>query len=250
MASQFNLLEMVDPDVTPEHGVTRYEYDPTQGPACAIAAGAGTIWRNYLVPVGDGIGQTADRQLDGLADLGVSLAHALGMGTTPLWQMRNGYALPDADGLARISAHLSSLTESERDALRGRLRLGLHRDVGVTHPEALPDARVTQIYCSALPVAYSTIPDRQWAGFASLVLEAAYEATLLAGLLNAARGASRRVFLTRLGGGAFGNDATWIDSAIIRALRLCEHQGPDVFLVSGPGSSTAARAVEAAWRTR
>ena len=39
VASQFNLLEMTSPRVTPEDGVTRYRNDPTQGPACAIAAG-------------------------------------------------------------------------------------------------------------------------------------------------------------------------------------------------------------------
>ena len=44
VASQFNLLEMASPDITPEHGVTRYQFDPTQGPACAIAAGAATIY--------------------------------------------------------------------------------------------------------------------------------------------------------------------------------------------------------------
>ena len=48
VASQFNLLEMVSPDVAPEDGVTRYQSDPTQGPACAIAAGAATIYRNYF----------------------------------------------------------------------------------------------------------------------------------------------------------------------------------------------------------
>ena len=53
VASQFNLLEMVSPDITPEQGVTRYQSDPTQGPACAIAAGAATIFRNYFVPIGD-----------------------------------------------------------------------------------------------------------------------------------------------------------------------------------------------------
>ena len=47
VASQFNLLEMVGPDVTPEDGVSGYVYDSTQGPACAMAAGAGTIYRNY-----------------------------------------------------------------------------------------------------------------------------------------------------------------------------------------------------------
>src|SRR5262249_25376773 len=34
VASQFNLLEMTSPSVTPEQGVTRYQHDRTQGPAC------------------------------------------------------------------------------------------------------------------------------------------------------------------------------------------------------------------------
>ena len=42
VASQFNLLEMASPSVTPECGVGIYEHDRTQGPTCAIAAGAGT----------------------------------------------------------------------------------------------------------------------------------------------------------------------------------------------------------------
>ena len=54
VASQFNLLEMVSPTVTPEDGVTRYQHDRTQGPACAISAGAATIYRNYFAPVGGG----------------------------------------------------------------------------------------------------------------------------------------------------------------------------------------------------
>ena len=77
MASQFNLLEMVSPTVTPEHGVTRYQHDRTQGPACAIAAGAATIYRNYFAPVGGGYGQTTERQFDGLADLGEALSRRL-----------------------------------------------------------------------------------------------------------------------------------------------------------------------------
>ena len=192
VASQFNLLEMTGPQRTPEHGVTDYLHDPTQGPACAIACGGGTIWRNYLAPVGDRIGQTADRQLDGLAGLGAALTLDMGMEAGSLWRMRNGYALPDRGTLARIEAHLAGLDEAGRDRLRGLLRVGLHRDVGVTEPGAVPDTQVTQVYCSALPVAYSGIPAAEWAGFASLILEAAYEATVLSAVLNAARGGSRR----------------------------------------------------------
>ena len=68
VASQFNLLEMVSPSMTPEHGVGIYENDRTQGPACAVAAGAGTIYRNYFASVNGEIGQSAGNQLDCLAD--------------------------------------------------------------------------------------------------------------------------------------------------------------------------------------
>ena len=71
VASQFNLLEMTAPSITPEHGVTRYQFDRTQGPACAIAAGAATIYRNYFA-------QTPERQLDALAAVGAALAAGLG----------------------------------------------------------------------------------------------------------------------------------------------------------------------------
>ena len=50
VASQFNLLEMTGPGVTPEDGVTRYALDHTLGPACAMAAGAATIYRTTLSP--------------------------------------------------------------------------------------------------------------------------------------------------------------------------------------------------------
>src|ERR1700730_11648172 len=77
VASQFNLLEMTGPEVSPEDGVTRYQHDRTQGPACAIAAGAATIYRNYFAPVGGGYGQTAKRQFDGSTDLGEALGALL-----------------------------------------------------------------------------------------------------------------------------------------------------------------------------
>lgn len=214
VASQFNLLEMIGPRVSPEAGVTGYAHDWTQGPACAMAAGAGTIYRNYRVPLPGGVGQTAERQINTLADLGAALGHA----EAPLWEYRNGYVLCSCDGLARIGSRLAAADATERERLRGLLRIGLHWEVEVTDAETAPGPRVTQAYCSAMPVAYGDPPASVWEPIARLVLEAAYEATLLAGILNARRGLSNRVLLTRLGGGAFGNDPTWIDDAINRAL--------------------------------
>ncbi len=244
VASQFNMLEMVGPHVTPEDGVAGYVHDRTQGPACAMAAGAGTIYRNYLVPFDGEIGQTAERQLDGLADLGDALAQRLGTERAALWTMRNGYALPTRTGLAAIAGHLSGAGEATLNDLRGRLRLGLHTDVEVTDGP-VPRPLVSQIFCSALPVAYTRLAAEAWAPFARLVLEAAYEATLRAGLLNAARGASNRVLLTRLGGGAFGNADDWIDAAMLRALHLMDDRDLDVAIVSyGPPASGLRRFVD------
>ncbi len=232
VASQFNLLEMSSPDITPEHGVTRYEDDHTQGPACAIAAGAATIYRNYFVPVGDGEGQTATRQLDALAEIGVALSTALERPVSDLWRMQNGYAFATQTGLDAIARHLAALPADQVDSLRGALRIGIHRDVEVIDATGPDRPLVSQAFCSALPVAYSDIPAAQWEALAILVLEAAYEATLWAGVLNGLRGGSNRVFLTLLGGGAFGNRAAWIHAALRRGLELMVPFDLDVRLVS------------------
>jgi hypothetical protein len=232
VASQFNLLEMVSPDVSPEQGVTRYQNDHTQGPACAIAAGAATIYRNYFAPVNGAYGQTSKRQFDGLADLGCALAAALQRPLDALWQMKNGYALCTRNGLSSIAQYLCSLQPDELDILRGKLCVGVHRDVEVTDAEGQQRPIVSQALCSALPVAYTNVPAVHWEVFASLVLEAAYEATMFAAVLNAKRGASNVVLLTQLGGGAFGNHVDWIQAATRRSLEKVREFDLDVRLVS------------------
>ena len=107
VASQFNLLEMVDPEVTPERGIGIYEDDHTQGPACAMAAGAGTIYRAYFAPVNGRIGQSSGNQIDCLADIG----EALGNTGQRLWEMKNGYALATREGLVEISERLAASSE-------------------------------------------------------------------------------------------------------------------------------------------
>lgn len=235
VASQFNLLEMASPRYTPEHGVGVYERDHTQGPACAIAAGAATIYRNYFAPVNGIPGQTRQRQLDGLEHLGWELARRLQTTVDQLWTMENGYALCTDAGLAKVRALLLRIGEDERDALRGLLRIGVHSRVEVTDAPSGAAQFVTQAFCSALPVAYGDAFDIYWEAFAILVLEAAYEATMLAAVLNGRQGGSRTVLLTRLGGGAFGNEPDWIDAAMQRALRLARDFDLNVILVNhGP----------------
>ncbi|QDC09755.1 hypothetical protein FHY55_11075 [Oceanicola sp. D3] len=214
VASQFNLLEMVGPDVSPADGITRYQWDRTQGPACAMACAAGTIWRNYFVEHGGHVGQ-CERQIDCLEPLGRALGNEYGA----LWEMRNGYALPHPGGLEAVEERL----RGQFDAFRGRLQVGLQRDTEVTLEGGGHD--VHQVYCSALPVAYGGAG--AWQLFARLVLEEAYEITLgLAARLEVP------VFLTLLGGGAFGNETWWITEAMRRAFALYGNAGLNVTVVS------------------
>jgi hypothetical protein len=171
--------------------------------------------------------------------MGETLARATGLPLTSLWEMQNGYALCTKSGLRAISKHVEALAPDQRDALAGTLCVGLHQDVEVTDAKGPDRQIVSQIFCSALPVRYSDVPANEWKTFASLVLQAAYEATLWAGVVNAQRGASNIVLLTRLGGGAFGNDDEWIDSALRRAFSIVADFGLDVKIVSLGNPSTA-----------
>ncbi|CAK0796567.1 unnamed protein product [Prorocentrum cordatum] len=105
VASQLNCLEFVHSDVTPEEGITGYVQDRTQGPCCAIACGAGTLYRNYFAPItsakGNVIrtGQVAARQIECLRDL----AAALGNKRHGYLRVKNGYTLATDDGRRRTN---------------------------------------------------------------------------------------------------------------------------------------------------
>ena len=155
--------------------------------------------------------------------------------------MRNGYALCSRAGLDAIAHFLDKAGPEAADALRARLAIGVQSDVEATEAETEPRPLVSQAFCSALPVAYTGIAQAHWRPFATLVLEAAYEATMLAAVLNNGRGASDKVLLTQLGGGAFGNDESWILSAMRRALEAVSGCDLDVTIVSYAAPSSALR---------
>lgn len=238
VASQFNLLEMVSPRVSPEDGVTRYAYDHTQGPACAIAAGAATVYRNYFAMVDGKEGQDTGRQIDCLRDV----HEALSPDGQPLWAIRNGYALPTASTLTHFNRRFTELDEDRRDALRGALRIGIHRDVEVTRSGSRH--LVSQAFCSALPLSYSSTGSPEWTSFARLILEAAYESSLLAAVGNADHNPGAPVYLTQLGGGAFGNRTAWIVAAMERAFHLLAYSALDVRIVHYSGVSERFRDLE------
>jgi hypothetical protein len=238
-ASQFNCLEFPSPDITPECGITGYAFDNTQGPACAVACASGTIYRNYFAvpktnPVGV-VGQTCDSQinnLDDLEDILINSQHGF-------WSVKNGYTFSDSYALQRLEFELDHWRAIGKfDQLVDSVKVGLHANVGVDFvsrfKEASIPATVTQVYCSALSCAYSDVDNSEWAPLAQLVLDASYEATVWAAVLNrqnVATAGSRNLFLTMLGGGVFGNDKAWIGSAIGRAIAKASIRHADINIV-------------------
>ena len=103
-ASQFNCLEMVGPGVSPRRGIAIYVDDPTQGPKCALACPAGTVYRNYLC--GKHFAGQGDVQIDCLADVG----SVVGNTNECIWKMQNGYCLPTTPAAMRELNQASSPT--------------------------------------------------------------------------------------------------------------------------------------------
>jgi len=225
-ASQFNLLEMVGPQISPEKGVGIYEYDKTQGPACAIACGAGTIYRNYFVDLHGQKGQTENSQIDCLEELGFYFGNI----NDNLWEMRNGYALVTRTGLSIIDQKIKSLSAGQYDLVKGKLKVGIQKNTQVTI--SYDGLLVTQVYCSALPIAYSSIDYIKWESFARLILEATYEATFHVALQNFHQTGNKILYLTLVGGNAFGNPSAWIFDAIRKSLDKFSTVPLDVRMVS------------------
>ena len=65
-----------------------------------------------------------------------------------------------------------------------------------------------------------------------MILEAAYEATFYIALKNYELTNNNKLFLTLIGGGAFGNDEEWIFSAIEKSVKKFKHTPLDVKIVS------------------
>jgi hypothetical protein len=230
-ASQFNLLEMVSPSITPEQGIDKYELDYTQGPACAIACGAGTIYRNYFLNIGNQIGQNSNNQIDCLELIGDELNNE----ELNLWTMKNGYALINQESLLYLNKYLSNLNETQLEMLKNKLKVGIQWNTEVTIDSK--KQLVSQIYCSALPVAYSSIESFYWEIFARIILEATYEATFYAGIINYQKNGSNKIYLTLVGGGAFGNEEYWIIETIEKVINKFQKCPLDIRIVSYKNSN-------------
>eukprot|EP00045_Choanoeca_perplexa_P003051 m.28434 g.28434 ORF g.28434 m.28434 type:complete len:365 (-) comp11837_c0_seq1:55-1149(-) len=230
-ASQFNCLEFSHPKAVPEEGVTQYAYDFTQGPACSIACGPGTVYRNYFASVGTQQGQTRDAQLNNLD----AALEALGNADRQYFAVTNGYTHATNASLERFNTDHPS--QDEVDECMRALKIGVQADTQVTFTEREvvlddPGQLVSQCYCSAISCGYTYGSTDAWKTVALAVQRCTYEATLWSALKNARDHAweegSGTVLLTKVGGGVFRNKMGWIADAIGRACVILRNSGLDV----------------------
>lgn len=225
VASLYNCLQMQEPGDSPEDGVTCYAETTTQGSVCAIACPAATVFRNYFLNgVGQGRGQ---QQIDLLTHVG----DLVGNRKEGYWVVRNGFMMPRPGGkLIDLGERLAS-DQILADDVASRVRVGVHWDTQVLLDDI--SHNVCQVCCSAPAVAFSKIVKAQhWAPFAISLLTGAYDATLAAGAILAARRRQRvKVFLTAIGAGALGNRPSWIYQAVDRVLEAYKSAPLDVYLI-------------------
>ena len=213
VASQLNCLEMIDPSKTREDGISIYEYDKTQGPACVMCAPAGLVYRNYL--------------LEKLPDTSAEFKRFLNERSHNIagsWRVENGYFIIDTvEQLIEINNLLKTSRMIRREA-RGSIACGSHTGQGVCIDGENLNKRVNHVYCSGLPISYHNpqkINPQLWLGLSELFLEAIYENTILLACYNE----SATCYLTAVGGGAFGMRPEQIARAIRRACDYVANAG-------------------------
>lgn len=214
VASQFNCLESSKPAVTP---VKKYFKDPTQGPRASISTFPGTLLRHYAAPGDDGsrFVQTSDgpqlNLLDAVCTQGVA-------------RVNNGY-LTSGDITDR-----SALVDALENNFKA-IRVGVHEDVPVAlgynwDGAVTGSPRIGQVFTSTFAggkYSRTDTDDFDYHRICGALLRSAYLGTLLA----AEASERRKVVLTMIGGGVFGNPVRLIWDSICQAIDEIEPRVAD-----------------------
>lgn len=203
-ASQFNCLEHPSPRVDRTAGIRNYHKDLTQGPACALCTAPDTLVRNNAPPIDLA---PALPQTNGYYELTPESA------VEPPFDLSVGCLV---DAPVAMTSRPEEYVEYDPDYdpeinKRGAKRARTSPDAAVDSPRR----RVDQVYCAAACVMHGgDAADPGVAETGRFILDKMYMATLD----HAVQRGIPNVYLTLLGGGAFGNPPEWIAGAIARAV--------------------------------
>ena len=221
VASQLNCLEMIEPGISPEDGITRYINDKTQGPLCVMTTPAGIAYRNYLYKDG----QSKLNQIDMSSDL---LKYLKTKNSSINWIIKNGYLIINNQNVLKMINSVLTSSEQIKNEARNTILIGMHTNLGVYMNNKLYDHKVNHVLCSGLPITYNdlTIEMDLWDCLSELFLEAYYEMTLLIACRNNMKSKQNKpCYLTKVGGGVFGMKDIHIVNAINRAKNIIINRG-------------------------
>lgn len=210
VASQLNCLEMINPYIRPENGITIYSQDNTQGPICSLCCPAGLAYRNYIYNGG----QTHNKQICMIRD---ALQYLKSIDININYNIINGYlVIQNVNDLLRINNLLDNT--DVRLNFKSYIQSGSHSNQGLLNKM---NHTVNHVYCSGIPINYNeSITEKSlWSKLSLVWLEAMYENTLLIAYKNNSKlGRNEPCFLTKLGGGVFGMDDNIIIMSINNAI--------------------------------
>ena len=205
-----------------------YLHDNTQGPLAAISAAPGLIYRTYYMFNNDPQykndpakwRQTQDHEINFLDGLGINIL--------------NGY----------ITDSLPVLSQKIVEKYADKFKIGYHSNIQVTNgffyfpndQDSFYDQSqlIDQAFAAALAIDYFDEVNKQYypstdpevVRIGKLLLDWTYEAILKAAYVKG----KKKVFLPRVGGGAFNNKPEWIDDAILKQSDFIKNSGMEVIL--------------------
>eukprot|EP01126_Amoeba_proteus_P006595 TRINITY_DN12308_c0_g2_i3.p1 TRINITY_DN12308_c0_g2~~TRINITY_DN12308_c0_g2_i3.p1 ORF type:complete len:490 (-),score=83.98 TRINITY_DN12308_c0_g2_i3:60-1529(-) len=217
IASNFNGVEGVCETTTPDSHkfTTKYYLDKTQGPTASVSCSAGAISRVHLAFYSpkkkpSEWGQTEDMQLNFMKDLE---SH---------FPVKNGYIVytgkepkfpkPNGKKWKKLIANFHVAYHAEQQVCLG------HRTETISETQRDPQQTVDQVCCAAINMIQGLNGknneqcDRKRKKM-KFALQAAYDGTYLGTI----RHGRKKIFLTFVGGGAFGNPHSDIFNQIVKS---------------------------------
>lgn len=229
-ASNFNCLEFTSRIDSVRNGVTDYIYDNTQGPYTALACPQSAVYRNYFYehPNKNATGQLKEQ---------INL-----LSKTPL-KVENGYAIIS-------TSDTSDLVEKKFNwSDENNYPVGVHNNCDVLLTRAsnrkfkIVDKKskpiiANHVYAASFNLYDDVVMNNFTLQILQHILEAEYKSTILSAWENSikmeeeGRQGAKKLFLTLLGGGVFGNPKDIIAKSIISSKDELIKSGLEVYAVA------------------
>lgn len=214
--------------------ITNYIYDRTQGPRASIAAGPSAISRFFFGEMDDKkiklFNRYKEEPMSNKNSMNTAIANMSQIfdqsnflknkSLVPYFPVKNGYVIYSEN--EHMPAFPTNLLEQE--LLSSNVCVGIHTDCQLTYMPSdgtefttcsHTKQKVTQVLCAAVNMRQGTSGQRN-ASYddaeqkARFILKAMYEGVYL----TAMNLKKKKVMLTLLGGGVFGNNLEWVYDAI------------------------------------